>query len=68
MSMRKDKPTMRLFGISAEGIKRHAPSSRTDDNGNPCYDIPADAALDLIRCTMPAPCGHCWYCKQAVAK
>lgn len=20
------------------------------------------------RCTMPVPCGVCWYCKQAVAK
>jgi hypothetical protein len=24
--------------------------------------------VPLIRCTMPIPCGSCWYCKQAEAR
>lgn len=66
--MRKERPTMRIFGISVEGIKAQGSSSRTDDNGNPCYAVPHDAALDPIRCTMPVPCGVCWYCKQHEAR
>jgi len=24
--------------------------------------------VPLIRCTMPKPCGQCWYCQQHEAK
>jgi len=42
--------------------KNHAPvihEGICDTDGTP---------MPLIDCTTSPPCGHCWYCKQAVAK
>ena len=55
--MRKERPTMR---IEADEIKAIGNGERDG-----AWPIPAGVELAPIRCTMPVPCGHCWYCLQS---
>lgn len=49
--------------VYAEPAKIKLSSWAPNDDGT--WPIPATMSVAPIRCTMPVPCGHCWYCKQA---
>lgn len=72
--MRKDKPTMSFFvdnqldempGVSEydSWLMSCVVAEPTKEGTRAVY-----APMPPIRCTMPVPCGHCWYCKQAEAR
>lgn len=67
--MRKERPTMAMYPDPPgfPGFMR-VRGETVPNESLPGLHVGMTPLVPPIRCTITPPCGHCWYCRQAVAR